>query len=481
MRKKFELQYSFDQKAIEDIEVNTKSRDSFPKLIFALKEIYLNPKFNSKIFNILEDKIIKNKKQTGRNGMNLWQIFVLAQTRLCKNISYDTLHDLANNHMTLRQLLGIDSKFGYDKITIEYQNIIDNVSLLDDETLIKINNIIVQMGHDIFNKKEAQALRLKTDSFVVESNVHFPTDYNLLWDSARKCADSILKLVTKYPETCGWRNLNYWYRELKNKMREISQSGKKSIEIRKELVAQYLEKAKLFSQKIKKEQDKLPLDDVMDLANKIELEYYHKMLDKHIDLLERRIIKGEKIPHEEKLFSIFETYTEWINKGKQNPNMELGKNVQITTDQFHLIIDHKVMENQVDKSTVISLSDRILQKYKVCSWSFDKGFYTKENKDLLSLFINDLIMPKKGKLNKSEREEEHRPIFQKLRNKHSAVESNINELEHRGLDRCPDKGFKNFKRYIALGVCAYNLHKIGNELLKQARSEEKTPTKKMAA
>jgi len=161
--------------------------------------------------------------------------------------------------------------------------------------------------------------------------------------------------------------------------------------------------------------------------------------------------------------------------------MELGKNVQITTDQFHLIIDHKVMENQVDKSTVISLSDRILQKYKVCSWSFDKGFYTKENKDLLSLFINDLIMPKKGKLNKSEREEEHRPIFQKLRNKHSAVESNINELEHRGLDRCPDKGFKNFKRYIALGVCAYNLHKIGNELLKQARSEEKTPTKKPAA
>ncbi|MFT4567428.1 MAG: IS5 family transposase, partial [Saprospiraceae bacterium] len=48
-----------------------------------------------------------------------------------------------------------------------------------------------------------------------------------------------------------------------------------------------------------------------------------------------------------------------------------------------------------------------------------------------------------------------------------AVESNINELEHRGLDRCPDRGYKNYKRYISLGICAYNLHKVGKELQRQ--------------
>jgi hypothetical protein len=73
-------------------------------------------------------------------------------------------------------------------------------------------------------------------------------------------------------------------------------------------------------------------------------------------------------------------------------------------------------------------------------------------------------MPKKGKCNKAEKEEEHTPKFKNLRNKHSAVESNINELEHRGLDRCPDKGHDHFKRYIGLGICAYNLHKIGARL-----------------
>ncbi len=478
MRKRFELQYSIGQKRIEDVTVDKKCRDAFPKLIVALKKLYVAPEYNEKVFSILEEKLVKGKSKTGRPGMDLWVLFVLAQARLCLNISYDRLHDLANNHSTFRQVMGIETDYSIKKVTIEYQNIIDNVTLLDDSDLQKINEVIVGMGHEVFKKKETEALHLKTDSFVVKSNVHFPTDYNLLWDSARKCSDVINYFTDKYPSIKGWRNLSYWYRRLKNKSREIGQSSKKSEEKKKELVGEYLEKALLFSQKVINEKDSLVIIDEMDLVKHLDLEYFLQMLDKHIDLLERRIIKGETIPHNEKIFSIFETYTEWVSKGKQYPNVELGKNVQITTDQFHLIIDSKVMENEVDKSTVISLSDRILSRYKVSSWSFDKGFFTKENKELLGLFVDNLVMPKKGKLNKTEHEQEHKPIFKKLRNKHSAVESNINELEHKGLDRCPDRGYRNFKRYIALGICAYNLHRIGAELLRQEK--EKLQLKKAA-
>jgi len=120
----------------------------------------------------------------------------------------------------------------------------------------------------------------------------------------------------------------------------------------------------------------------------MELERFMQLLGKHIDLLERRVIKGENIPHEEKMFSIFEQYTEWFTKGK---------------------------------------------------------------------------------CNKAEAEERHKPIFKKFRNKHSAVESNINELEHRGLNRSSDKGYPNFKRYIGLAVCAYNLMKIGTRMIEEER------------
>ncbi len=82
-------------------------------------------------------------------------------------------------------------------------------------------------------------------------------------------------------------------------------------------------------------------------------------------------------------------------------------------------------------------------------------------------------MPKKGKPNKQEIGEEHKPGFKKLRDKHSAVESNVNELGHRGLGRCPDKGFHGFKRYIGIGIGAYNLHRTCKELIAQEIKEQK--------
>lgn len=473
MRKRFEQQMIIGIKPIEKIEVNKKCRDAFPKLVLALKELYLRSEYNEKIFCILEGKITKNKKKTGRNGMGLWVLFVLAQTRLCLNISYDRLFHMANYDSLLRQILGIETEYGFKKIEIEYQNIIDNVSLLDDMTLGKINQIIVEMGHEVFKKKETEALRLKTDSFVVKSNVHFPTDYNLLFDSARKCADVIGQFLKSHSQIKGWRKLKNWHRELKNNMRTLGQSTKSGGKNKPERVSQvakrYIEKARLFSDKVTNEKPNFPLEDLKDLIMHEQLEYYQTMLDKHIDLLERRIIKGEEIPHEEKIFSIFEPYTEWINKGKTHPNVELGKNLQVTSDQYHLIIDFKIMEQEVDKSTVIPLADRILSRHKVGGWSFDKGFYSKPNKELLQLFIDNLVMPKKGGLNNQEQEEEHSKGFLKHRKKHSAIESNINELGYRGLDQCPDKGYEHFKRYIALGICAYNLHRIGAELIRQEK------------
>jgi len=89
------------------------------------------------------------------------------------------------------------------------------------------------------------------------------------------------------------------------------------------------------------------------------------------------------------------------------------------------------------------------------------------------LEVPKVVMPKLGRRNKTEEAEESSHSFKRLKNKHSAIESNINELEHRGLDRCPDRGIFHYKRYISLGVCAYNLKKIGKQILKQENLREK--------
>jgi hypothetical protein len=485
MRRRFEQQLKIGQLLIEDTEIPTAQRNgALPGLFAGLKKIYVTPEWNEKVFEILEEKIFPKNNHTGRPGLNLWQIFVMAQVRMCKNLTYDDLHYMINTDKLLRQLMGIETDYGYQKEEISYRRIIDNVSLLDDEMIKQINNIIVELGHNVFKKKEAAALCLKTDSFVVESNVHFPTDYNLLWDSARKCIDMVSKLQEHYTLE-GWRKISNWRSDLKNKMRALGRAsgsgGKGKQEKIKESAQKYLIKAKALQAKLEKEKVKFPQTDIADAVIIMELEEFMTLLDKHIDLLERRVIKGEKIAHEEKMFSIFEQYTEWVTKGKMRPNVELGKKLVVTTDQYNLIVDYQIMEHESDSEIVPDLSKRIFAKYNIANWSFDKGFWSKENKEILSENVSFLILPKKGKCNKLEYEQEHHPRFIKMRNKHSAVESNINELEHRGLDRCPDKGYPHFKRYVSLSVCAYNLKKIGDYLIEQERLSIKALKNKSAA
>jgi len=483
MRKRFDQQLVIGQIAIEDTRISLKGKNALDELLKALKAIYCHKEYNERIFTLLENHLLAGKKKTGRSGMSLWSIFVLSQVRLCLNTSYDTLHNLANNHRSMRQLMGVEYDFGIEPIEFEYQNIYDNVILLSDELITQINAVIVEFGHgEVFKKKDETALRLKTDSFVVESNVHFPTDYNLLWDCARKSLDSVSKFQAKYPIK-GWRKIENWRQELKGLMRglgQASRSGGKNKQSRVKTAAKsYLNKARLLLSKLKSDLAKFPQNDELDIALVILLREYINLLDKHINLVDRRLLKGEQIAHQEKMFSIFETYTEWINKGKKRPNVELGKKLSITTDQFNLIVDYDLMHGQQDRDVVTDLGTRILDKYKVVSWSFDKGYWRKENKEFLQLEVPQVIMPKLGKRNKVEEEEEKSRSFKRLKNKHSAIESNINELEHRGLNRCPDRGIGHYTRYISLGICAYNLKKIGRQLLKLERQALKKAQEQM--
>ena len=162
MRKRFEQQMELGVKPISETPVLKKSRDDVPAMIRALLEIYNNPEYNKKIFEILENKLLKGKKKTGRKGLSLWQIFVLAQFRLGLNLDYDRLHYMVSSDSTLRQLLGIETESGFKKIEIGYQRILDNLHLLDNETLMQINDVVVSFGHkEVFKKKRNASIILQ--------------------------------------------------------------------------------------------------------------------------------------------------------------------------------------------------------------------------------------------------------------------------------------------------------------------------------
>ena len=132
-------------------------------------------------------------------------------------------------------------------------------------------------------------------------------------------------------------------------------------------------------------------------------------------------------------------------------------------------------EAEVDQS--IPVADRLLGRYgagSVASISFDKGFTRTADRELLSLYVPEVVMPKRGKKNAAETERESGKRLVALRRQHSAVESEINSLEHHGLNRCLDVGIKGYQRYVGYGVLSYNLHVIGRELLARQRARGDT-------
>ncbi len=89
MRKSFQPQLTLRCTPIEQVEAPVKTKSHLAALAAALQYIYVQPEWNQRIFELLSSKLIEGKKKTGREGMSLWEVFVLAQVRLCMNISYD--------------------------------------------------------------------------------------------------------------------------------------------------------------------------------------------------------------------------------------------------------------------------------------------------------------------------------------------------------------------------------------------------------
>lgn len=480
MRCPFNPQPNLDVIPIEKISIPTHSRDELPPVLAGLQWIWNNNPLRSEIFNLLSQKIMANKKATGRIGMDLWQILVLGVVRLALDADWDRMAHLTNYDVLLRQMLGVSPLSTTPGArTFHRRTLRDNVTLLDAELLHKINALIAAAGRKVLTPNKPMEVRV--DSYVLESDVHFPTDFNLLWDGARKCLDFVEKHLGRGYDLPGWRKIGDWRKRIKAaeraSSRASSRGGKNKDQRVKELTSEYLEIARELAAKLRESQPLIrkQCTELVDFIWAEQLEHYFQFLEKHIDLLNRRVMQNQDIPVAEKVYSLFEAHTEWINKGKAHRGVELGHRVLIATEQNQLIVDYRVPA-AVDVNESIGVADRLLGQYgdkAIASISFDKGFTCAENKELIELYIPMVVMPKRGKKTLAQVEEEKQRKFIELRRAHSAVESAINALEHHGLNRCLDIGLHGFERYVGYGVMAYNLHIIGRGLLNQVIEERR--------
>lgn len=484
MRQHFNPEPDLQITPIEKILLPLRSRDELPPILASLQWIWMHPPLKAEILALLEARILGGKKATGRTGMDLWQILVLGVVRLGLNTDWDRMEHLANYDLLLRQMLGVCADpWGAKSHRFAHQTLRDNTALVDAALLKQINVLVAAAGRQVFVSKPSAMpapLQIKVDTYVLETDVHFPTDLNLLFDAGRKCLD----LVEKYQKVFGydlpgWRKLEDWRRRFKAAERVASKTafggGKDKDQRVRTVVGAYLQVGRELSAKVSASLLSL-CDQEVDLRDWEVLAYFQQTIDKHLDLVDRRLLQGQVIPTTEKLYSLFEPHTEWITKGKLHPPVELGHRLLVATDQHQLIHDYEGPVG-VDVDQSVPVASRLIGRYgegQIASMSFDKGFTRREDRELLELFIPQVIMPKRGRKNAEEAEAESARKFVALRKAHSAVESAINALEHHGLNRCLDVGLEGYTRYVGYGVLAYNLHVIGRQLLAQRRAAEAT-------
>ena len=169
---------------------------------------------------------------------------------------------------------------------------------------------------------------------------------------------------------------------------------------------------------------------------------------------------------------MFEEHTRWISKGKAGVAVELGVPVCIVEDQFQFIVHHKILWQGGDVDVAVPMVEETQARFsdfRMCS--FDRGFHSPNNRKRLDQMLDVNALPQKGYLSKADQLREQEPGLVAARRQHPAVESAINNLEHRGLERIRSHGADGFERTVALSVLAANLHRIG--LLLQRRERER--------
>ena len=486
MRKPFEKQYKADEIPIAEIKIDLKSRDEIPRLLLGLQAIFIATNIRDQILEHIAGLFPQDTlKKKGREGMSYWEILVLGMLRLICNWDYDKLMEIANNHNTLRLMLGLSPLIDGEK-RYGLQTLKDNISKFTPEVLSKINHIVVEFGHDFIGVTEDKILA-RCDSSVTETNVHYPTDINLLFDAMRKVI-TLTAQACCYLGITGWRQSDHNIRMVKKRYRKAqklkhstSQDPKKKEE-RKKIVREahqnYIDVSRGFLEKVKKTCDKFGCKDPFLNHLMEEIERFRKHALRQIDQIERRVIKGETIPHDEKVFSLFEDHTEWITKGKAGVSQQLGHRVSIVEDQYGFILNHRIMLKETDEKIAVPLIQETKKLYpSLASCSFDKGFYTPDNRTELKKYLELVVMPKKGRLSRKDKEIEGGGDFVQARKQHPAVESAFASLQNHSLDRCPDRGLIGFKRYIGLAVLARNIEKLGGYIQKKWVKQKKRKKK----
>lgn len=444
MRKK-----TIAQRAIFDQSIHQLIRLIQPEKVLRKIDAVLDQ--NCRMIDIVHDDLTKGSQATGAHGISAEQVLRTAVLRQLKRYSWRELAKRLNDGICLRWF----TRF-YSALIPHYTTLQKAIQSISDEAWLEINELVVLFAKE---RKIENGRWIRMDTTVVESNILYPTDARLLWDSIRVITRILDRIRQSVPELeFGFANRTRKSKKLCYQITMVK--GPTADKKRRKLYRKLISAANEVFDMGTRCFHQMPESDEY-----YQLDYYLTAMSVAIDQCERRILKGEDVPANEKILSIFEQHTDVICRGKTQSPAEFGHKVFFVTGKSGLVTQYEVLlGNPGDNELLPGCLVKHKSQYRKAPYNLsgDRRFFSDDNETKAAKAgVVRVSICKPGYRSKARRQLEKERWFKTLQRFRAGIEGIISGLMRGlGLKRCIWKGWESFRTYVSIGVLTFNLRKV---------------------
>ena len=397
-------------------------------------------------------KMLSTSRAGRKSGFTSEQILRALIVMFIERDSYRQVVVRIENSEFLRHFVGLGSKQ-----TMDFSFLSRAFGILSESATKAMNRALNEYA---LQEEKISGEKLRLDTTAYETNIHYPTDSSLLWDSFRTLA-RVLILVQKELPQLGIDH-RYHVKKVKKLSYYIARNGSSNSKSKKRKV-----KSTYRTLIGRVRWIVLVAQEVLDIFERVgyeadELLHYVPIAQRIIYQAEQRVLHGTMLPADQKVYSLFEEHTELIKRGKAGKPIEYGHKVLIAQTAQKFIHHYQVLPRQ---SGDIELLDPTIKAHQRLFGqapqvlATDKGFYKNmEQIEGLEQDIETVSICKKGRRTKEQYQRESTEAFIDGQRFRAGCEGSISVLKRVfKLGLCLFKGYKNYAASVGCAVLCHNL------------------------
>ena len=416
------------------------------------------------IVGLVYDDLIRGgiEADNGREGMTAEQVLRALIVKQMNEFSYEELAF----HLVDSSTYSAFCRFGFGRKSVPRSTLQRNIKRVRPETMEGVNRLLLYRACE---EGIERGRKVRIDTTVTESNIHEPSESELLWDSVRV----LVRLMGRAKDLVGIRFTDHSRRAKRRRLGILHARGKK------ERVKHYRDLLKVTrktvtdaGRAVETLEQCRPTERMAADRLAAQMCEYIELVGRVISQAERRVLKGEKVPATEKVVSIFEPHTDIIVKDRRDTHY--GHKLTLSCGGSGLVLDCVVEEgNPADSTLAVRMVERQEDLFgrPPRQVALDGGFASTVNlRDIKELGVKDVAFSKRRGLKVADMVKSAW-VYRRLRRFRAGIEGIISFLKRCfGMDRCTWRGGTSFKAYAWASVVSMNLvllarHKLASRLV----------------